>query len=1021
MQNTPPTLLERIQFAKENHLTELDLQPTSESGSAEQKLTRIPDEVFELEHLKGLNLSGNLLESIPDSISRLRSLVWLDLDSNGLVSIPKSILSLSKLKTLNLKDNPLKEIPEWIFELKELSSLTLGWYQPKSLSNIALMENLESLSLIGMDLSEVPEWLPDLTLTALNLSFNRLTTVPNSISELKGLARLNLMNNRLRELPGCVAKLSNLVSLDVSLNQLATTPDWLSRLSKLNSLDLSFNEITALTESIKELELENLDVGSNNLGGVPEVIRCLKTLTQLGLGDSDLEAIPEWISELSNLRSLYLADNHLTELPESLSALQRLETLTLSDNEFTGIPSVIYSIPSLTGIYLGNNGIKVISSEILRLKELVTLALGENPIESPPVEVVQKGVEAVRDYFRQLEVEGEDYLYEAKLLIVGEPGAGKTSLAKKIENPEYQLKENEKSTEGIAVIKWDFELEKGRRFRINMWDFGGQEIYHATHQFFLTKRSLYLLVADIRQEDTDFYYWLNVVELLSDNSPVLIIKNEKQDRKRQINESRMRGEFGNLKETLATNLETNRGLAKILAEIKHYVVALPHIGQPLPRTWVKVREALEQNARNFISLKEYLDTCQRSGFTELSDKLQLSSYLHDIGVCLHFQDDPILKKIVILKPRWGTDAVYKVLDDKAVGGRFGRFTKKSLASIWDEGEYAEMQDELLQLMINFKLAYKVPGGDFYIVPQLLSVNQPKYDWDEKENLIIRYTYEFMPKGILTQFIVAMHAFIDEQKFVWKSGIILKKDRTKAEVMEDYGKGEIKIRVAGKLKKELMTIVTYELDKIHGSYTRLRYSKLIPCNCPNCKNSQNPHFYSAEKLWQFLEDKQYAIQCQKRGYEMVDVRGLIDDVTDKTQMLANKPGMSTGEEKVFAGVVFKHVDKVMIQQSEGGTNIMTEEREGKDNVRVRSAWANGSFYLFTFAVVIAGLGVLARTVPPYVLPIVLIAGILLVPIIGALQLRQDDRLSEKGFGELMKLTIGQLPLIGKLAKQEKSPE
>ena len=79
-------------------------------------------------------------------------------------------------------------------------------------------------------------------------------------------------------------------------------------------------------------------------------------------------------------------------------------------------------------------------------------------------------------------------------------------------------------------------MENGQPFRVNIWDFGGQEIYHATHQFFLTKRSLYVLVADTRKEDTDFYYWLNAVELLSDNSPLLIVKNEKQDRHREINE-----------------------------------------------------------------------------------------------------------------------------------------------------------------------------------------------------------------------------------------------------------------------------------------------------------------------------------------------------------------------------------------------------------------------------------------------------------------------------------------------------
>ena len=73
-----------------------------------------------------------------------------------------------------------------------------------------------------------------------------------------------------------------------------------------------------------------------------------------------------------------------------------------------------------------------------------------------------------------------------------------------------------------------------RDFRVNIWDFGGQEIYHATHQFFLTRRSVYLLVTDDRKEDTDFNWWLQVEEMLSDGSPLIIVQNEKQDRRRDI-------------------------------------------------------------------------------------------------------------------------------------------------------------------------------------------------------------------------------------------------------------------------------------------------------------------------------------------------------------------------------------------------------------------------------------------------------------------------------------------------------
>ena len=99
--------------------------------------------------------------------------------------------------------------------------------------------------------------------------------------------------------------------------------------------------------------------------------------------------------------------------------------------------------------------------------------------------------------------------------------------------------------------------------------------------------------------------------------------------------------------------------------------------------------------------------------------------------------------------------------------------------------------------MKFKLCYEIPGspGNF-IAPQLLSENQPDYTWDETDNLILRYTYEFMPKGILTRFIVEMHRRIADQKLVWRTGVVLEKDKARAEVMEHYGARRITIRVSG---------------------------------------------------------------------------------------------------------------------------------------------------------------------------------------------------------------------------------
>ncbi|WP_372365273.1 COR domain-containing protein [Candidatus Uabimicrobium sp. HlEnr_7] len=71
---------------------------------------------------------------------------------------------------------------------------------------------------------------------------------------------------------------------------------------------------------------------------------------------------------------------------------------------------------------------------------------------------------------------------------------------------------------------------------------------------------------------------------------------------------------------------------------------------------VDVRRQLESDSRGYIRVHEYYQICEQNNFHKREDQLQLSSYLH-------FQDDPVLKHIVILNPTWGTDAVYKVLDN----------------------------------------------------------------------------------------------------------------------------------------------------------------------------------------------------------------------------------------------------------------------------------------------------------------------------------------------------------------------
>jgi internalin A len=653
---------------------------------------------------------------------------------------------------------------------------------------------------------------------------------------------LNLSGVKLSELPLEIGNLTNLTSLDLRSNQLRALPESIGNLTNLTSLDLRLNRFQDLPESIGNLT----------------------KLTSLDIWNNQLTALPESIGNLTNLTSLDLSGNYLKTLPESIGNLTRLTSLNLRNNRLKTLPESIGNLTSLTSLNINENSL----SQILP-------------------EIVATGGLAVRDYYQQRLEEKSDYIYEAKLLIIGEGGAGKTSLANKLIDSTYPLKlessdQPEKSTEGIDVLRLDFPHASGKPFRINIWDFGGQEIYHATHQFFLTKRSLYLLVADTRQDNTNFNYWLEVVELLSEASPTLIVKNEKQDRPCQVNETQLRGRFPNLEKILPTNLVDNRGLPDILTAVKHHISQLPHIGQPLPKTWVRVRAALEADTRNYITQTEFLDLCNTHGFKRSENALQLSGYLHDLGVCLHFQDDPILKNIVILKPEWGTTAVYKVIDTKQVSQNLGCFSQADLTEIWVDEQYATMRHELLQLMKNFKLCYEIPNRPKnYIAPQLLSPNQPEYTWTDTDNLILRYHYDFMPKGIITRFTVEMHRLIDSD-LVWKEGIILIEENVRAEVIETYSKNEIRVRVSGFPKKDLLTRIRHEFDKIHNSYEKLRYQELIPCNCPPCKGSQNPHAYALKKLQERIENKAYEAECDRPPYHKVKVYSLMDDAIGRSQ-------------------------------------------------------------------------------------------------------------------------------------------
>lgn len=622
----------------------------------------------------------------------------------------------------------------------------------------------------------------------------------------------------------------------------------------------------------------HVDLKNCGLTEIPEVLFNYPQIVRIDLGNSyhsdqmtlnSIKNIPSDIQNIKNLGYLNLENNQLQFVHPDISNLKELKTLNLSSNNLKEIPESLANMESLN-----------------------ELSLEKNPFDMLPPEIIARGINSIRNFFKELKE--QDFIYEAKLIIVGEGRVGKTCISNALVDENYTLND-EQSTEGIKLKKWIIrrdEIQKinpkiGRDLQINIWDFGGQEIYHSTHQFFLTKRSIYLLVTESRKEDNhdDFFYWLNIINLLGDKSPVVMVLNKCDQPTKELPIKEYKSKFPNISSfnKISLKKEYNEQFKEFKNSLAKIASNLPHIGNPLPKVWVDIRlelENLKQQGLNYITKAEYLEICKRY-YRKEDSALFLSDFFHDIGVMIHFHNDFDLKDIVILNHEWITKGVYKVLDNKNVIANRGRFTNEDLERIWADDEHKYKVREMISLMKNkkFDLCFQLDSGE-YLIPRLLPVDEIDHEWKVDESTsYFEYIYTFMPKGILARLIVKLNSDIFENQY-WRYGVVLSHDNTTAIVREKYLENRISIQLNGKSKREYLFFIRKAINEIHSDFNNLLYKEMIQCKCSLCSGSSKPHYFEYDVLRRYEDKEIRKIRCDI-SLEEIDVFNLTSDIVRKS--------------------------------------------------------------------------------------------------------------------------------------------
>jgi internalin A len=638
---------------------------------------------------------------------------------------------------------------------------------------------------------------------------------------------------------------------------------------------------TTLLDSIDTAGIYLLDLGHNNLSSLNEgFLRRFPNLRQLILADNEFREFPSslrlclhleqldldlnFIRQLDlsrgyppRLRVISVRRNGLEQIDESINLLSRLEVLDVADNLVSTIPPL--RTPALRELVLGSNPGLDIVDELQELRRLEFLDLSNNGLTELQFDAAnlgnnckvdfsrnflpyeasvaaEQGSKEALTYVRSLS-EGVLRVYEAKVILVGEGNVGKTSLVAALRGEPFVR--DRPTTHGIEVRTLlcphpDPNIDATLTLRT--WDFGGQDIYRVTHQFFFSDNAVYLVAWRPREghEENGVRAWIKRIRArVGSAARIFVVATHGNERQAEIDFPALRREFGDvLVGMYVVDSFDGRGIEDLRTALIQTAAALPSMGGLTNTDWHAARTAVENLSLTYITRTDFARICESFGLVE-DEQDVIAKTMHEMGLIVHFADEDGLRDILVLQPEWLTKAISYVLEDGPTRKRGGLLPHEDLERVWCDKERdtqypKDLHPYFLRLMEKFDVSYRVEDSEASLVAQLFPYERPELP-ELGHSISLTCRFSDVPHGLIPWLVARNHRFTTGRH--WRDGVLLQHRRySNMAILELTDELGVRLSVGGDAPRFFFSVLRDTLEHLcETRWPGLSYRLMVPCS------------------------------------------------------------------------------------------------------------------------------------------------------------------------------------------------